>query len=47
MLAVASPPDVGNLKFFSQLLGIGLATFWNFLANFYWTWKLDSSHSED
>lgn len=36
---IAHPPDVGHLKYVSQLLGIGAATFWNYLANFYWTWK--------
>jgi putative flippase GtrA len=35
---VTHPPDVGNLKYLSQLLGIGGATFWNYIANFYWTW---------
>jgi putative flippase GtrA len=35
---VTHPPDVGNLKYLSQLLGIGAATFWNYVANFYWTW---------
>ncbi len=35
---IAHPPDVGNLKYISQLLGIGGATFWNYLANSYWTW---------
>jgi putative flippase GtrA len=37
--SVISPPDVGNLKYLSQLFGIGLATLWNFVANFYWTWR--------
>jgi putative flippase GtrA len=36
---VAEPPEVGSLKYVSQLLGIGVATLWNFFANFYWTWK--------
>ena len=35
---IANPPDVGNLKYVSQLLGIGVATFWNYSVNFYWTW---------
>jgi putative flippase GtrA len=37
--AIINPPEVGNLKYLSQLFGIGLATIWNFAANFYWTWK--------
>jgi len=36
---VLEPPDVGGFKYFSQLAGIGVATFWNFLLNFYWTWR--------
>ena len=36
--AVASPPEVGIWKYFSQLCGIALAVGWNFLANFYLTW---------
>ena len=35
---ITHPPDVGNLKYLSQLLGIGGATFWNYIANFHWTW---------
>ena len=38
MGSVIHPPDVGNWKYLSQLLGIGAATFWNYIANFYWTW---------
>lgn len=37
--AVTDPPDVGNWMYLSQLTGIGVATIWNFVANFYWTWK--------
>jgi putative flippase GtrA len=33
------PPDVGALKYVSQLLGIGLAVLWNYLANFHLTWR--------
>jgi putative flippase GtrA len=33
------PPDVGKLMYVSQLAGIGAAMTWNFLANFYWTWR--------
>jgi putative flippase GtrA len=35
---VRHPPEVGALKYVSQLLGIGIATFWNYFVNFYWTW---------
>jgi putative flippase GtrA len=31
-------PDVGNWVYLSQILGIGTATVWNYLLNFYWTW---------
>ena len=37
--AVTDPPDVGSWMYLSQLTGIGVATIWNFIANFYWTWK--------
>jgi putative flippase GtrA len=33
-----SPPDVGPLVYLSQMFGIGAATVWNYLLNFYWTW---------
>jgi putative flippase GtrA len=33
------PPDVGKLVYVSQLAGIGAAMAWNYLANFYWTWR--------
>jgi putative flippase GtrA len=36
--AIVSPPDVGRLVYLSQILGIGAATVWNYLLNFYWTW---------
>ena len=36
---IFSPPEVGGFKYVSQLMGIGVATFWNFLLNFYWTWR--------
>lgn len=36
---VLNPPEVGNAIYASQLLGIGVATVWNYLANFYWTWR--------
>jgi putative flippase GtrA len=40
---ILRPPDVGHLKYLSQLIGIGVATFWNFFVNFFWTWR---SHKE-
>lgn len=36
---VLDPPDVGHGVYLAQLVGIGVATGWNFLANFYWTWR--------
>jgi dolichol-phosphate mannosyltransferase len=33
------PPEVGNWIFASQLAGIAAATFWNYMASFYWTWR--------
>lgn len=38
---VVDPPDVGYMKYISQLAGISVATFWNFLMNYYWTWGED------
>ncbi len=35
---VFNPSDVGNYKYLAQLVGIGVATFFNFFANLYWTW---------
>ena len=35
---IIDPPEVGNWKYLSQLLGIGAATFWNYIVNLYWTW---------
>ena len=35
---VIHPPDVGSWKYLSQLIGIGAATFWNYIVNFNWTW---------
>ena len=37
--ALSDPPSVGDWIYLSQLGGIGLSTGWNFLANFYWTWR--------
>lgn len=39
MRLMSDPPQVGHMIYVSQLCGIGVATAWNFLANFYWTWK--------
>ncbi len=36
---IAHPPDVGAGIYLAQLVGIGVATGWNFLANVYWTWR--------
>ena len=36
--AFLHPPDVGALMYLSQGLGIGVATLWNYLVNFHWTW---------
>mgnify|MGYP002631884079 CR=1 FL=1 len=36
---VTSPPAVGIGTYVAQLIGIGVATGWNFLANFRWTWR--------
>ncbi|MCP4675063.1 MAG: GtrA family protein [Deltaproteobacteria bacterium] len=44
---VAEPPDVGNIKYASQLLGIAVATLWNFFANFHWTWKRQTPEKQD
>lgn len=35
---VMTPPKVGNWIYLSQLIGIAVATVWNFLVNYYWTW---------
>lgn len=39
---LSNPPDVGGWKYLSQLLGIAAATFWNFLVNFHWTWRVQT-----
>ena len=39
--------DIGVWKYFAQTLGIGLATIWSFLSNFYWTWAQTSSPNEE
>jgi putative flippase GtrA len=38
--------DVGAWIYFSQLVGIGVATLWNFFANFYWTWRVKERKGE-
>lgn len=35
---IQSPPEVGHWIYVSQLAGIAVATGWNYLANFHWTW---------
>lgn len=40
---VREPPDVGAGVYPAQLAGIAAATGWNFLANFYWTWRRGES----
>jgi putative flippase GtrA len=40
---IAQPPEVGKLIYVSQIVGIGAATVWNYLLNFYWTWA--ASHA--
>ena len=42
---IVNPPDVGFAIYGSQLLGIGVATVWNYLANFYWTWRKEAAHT--
>ena len=38
---ITTPPDVGDWVYLSQLIGIGGATTWNFLVNYYWTWAAE------
>ncbi len=35
---ILDPPDIGYLMYLAQLVGIGAATGWNFVANLFWTW---------
>ena len=37
---------IGHWKYLAQTFGIALATVWNFLSNFYWTWAQSSSPNE-
>lgn len=36
---IVDPPPIGAGVYLAQLAGIGVATGWNYLANFYWTWR--------
>ena len=36
---IVDPPAIGHGVYLAQLVGIGVATGWNYLANFYWTWR--------
>ncbi|MAD61291.1 MAG: hypothetical protein CMH49_07260 [Myxococcales bacterium] len=36
---ILSPPNVGDWVYLSQFIGILVATTWNFLVNYFWTWK--------
>jgi putative flippase GtrA len=38
--------ELGLWKYIAVLPGIGVATIWNFLSNFYWTWAQTSSPNE-
>jgi len=35
---IATPPELGAWQYLAQLIGIALATSWNFLVNLTWTW---------
>ena len=43
---ITTPPQVGDWVYLSQLIGIGGATAWNFLVNYYWTWALVQQDSD-
>jgi len=48
---ITDPPDLGYVMYAAQLVGIGAATGWNFVANLFWTWGdakpvLDSTGTE-
>jgi putative flippase GtrA len=36
---VLHPPEVGAFMYLAQMVGIGTAMLWNFLANLHWTWR--------
>ena len=38
MSLVATPPELGAWQYLAQLIGIAVATSWNFLVNLTWTW---------
>lgn len=40
--SIADPPNVGDWKYLSQLIGLGASTFWNYFVNLNWTWKSKS-----
>jgi putative flippase GtrA len=42
---LVEPPNVGGLVYVSQIAGIGAATAWNYLLNFYWTWAGQRTHA--
>lgn len=44
---MVTPPDVGLALYAAQLLGIGLATAWNFCANLFWTWQAPENSGHD
>lgn len=44
---IEAPPDVGLALYAAQLLGIGLATAWNFCANLFWTWQAPTDSESD
>lgn len=35
---IITPPRVGDWVYLSQMIGIAVATLWNFSINYYWTW---------
>jgi len=35
---IQSPPELGPWRYAAQLIGIAVATSWNFLVNLSWTW---------
>jgi putative flippase GtrA len=39
------PPEIGYGVYVSQLAGIAVATVWNYLANFFWTWRAEKADS--
>lgn len=39
LLPVSHPPEVGAFMYVAQMVGIGVAMLWNFLANLRWTWS--------